>query len=324
VARTIALRLLQGVVVVYVVVTLTYVTLQLAPGDPFRRTMDQQRVSLEDRARWLAERGLDDPIPVQYGRYLLGLARGDLGRSFVDSRPVRDILLEAIPNTLLLAVAALIVDFTVGIGIGVVQGTRPGSRRDDALSIVTLTLYSMPVFWLGIILVMFVALPIDWIPTGGARDPILFGRQSLLDVVIDRLRHLLLPGLTLGLVGAASTARYQRAALLDALHQDYVRAARARGLRERAVVLRHALRTSLLPVIALFGMSLPLLLSGAVLVEQVFGWHGMGWVAVDAIAKRDYQVVTGAAILAAVMVVVGNLVADLLTQIADPRTREAS
>ncbi len=308
---------------IFVVVTLTYVMLQLAPGDPFLRAMDTQRVSLADRQRWLAERGLDDPILVQYGRYLLGLVRGDLGRSFVDNRPVRDLLLERIPNTMLLAIVALIIDFTAGIAIGVAQGSRPGSARDDAFSVVTLTLYSMPVFWLGVMLVIFVAQPIDWIPIGGARDPVLFGRQPFVEGVIDRARHLLLPGLTLGLVGAASTARYQRAALLDALRQDYVRAARARGLPERAVVLRHALRTALLPVIALFGMSLPILLSGAVLVEWVFDWPGMGELAVSRIFQRDYQVVTGAAILAAAMVVVGNLAADLLTHVADPRTREA-
>jgi peptide/nickel transport system permease protein len=165
---------------------------------------------------------------------------------------------------------------------------------------------------------------LGWLPVGGVVDPVLYPARGLLGKVLDRATHLLLPALTLGLVGAAGTARYQRAAVLEVVRQDFIRTARAKGLDETAVALRHALRNALLPTITLLGLSLPTLLSGAVLVETVFSWPGMGRLAVDALLRRDYPVVTGAAILVALAVVAGNLVADLLVRLADPRTRETS
>jgi peptide/nickel transport system permease protein len=237
---------------------------------------------------------------------------------------VRDAFLERVPNTLLLAAAGLVIMFALGIATGAVQGSRPASRTDDALSLVTLALYAMPVFWLGLMLLLVFGETLGWLPVGGTHDAVLHSNMGALGRIADRLRHLVLPALTLGLVGAAVTARYQRAAMLEVATQDFLRTARAKGLTERVVLVRHALRNALLPAITLFGLAFPLLLSGAVLVEKVFAWPGLGQLAVDAIHRRDYAVVTGAAIITAVMVVLGNVIADVLYRLVDPRTREAA
>jgi peptide/nickel transport system permease protein len=225
------------------------------------------------------------------------------------------------PNTLLLAVAALLLDFGLGIAIGVAQGRRGGTRRDHLLSLVTVTLYSTPVFVLGLLLLGVFGEALGWFPLGGSVDPIRHAGLGFAGRVADRLHHLVLPALSLGLAAAAYTARHQRSAMLEVLQQDFIRAARARGLRERAVVLHHALRNALTPTLTLAGLAFPVLLSGSVLVETVFGWPGMGRLAAEAIGRRDYPMVTAAAILAAVLVVIGNLLADVAARFVDPRLR---
>lgn len=318
----VARRLGQAVLITFGVATLTFILLHLAPGDPFAAAAESPYVSPQMIEQARRNFGLDQPIPAQYLRYLANLARGDLGTSFSMHRPVLDVFRDAIPNTLLLALTALLIDFSLGMGIGVVQGMRPGTRLDRGLSTITLTLYSVPTFWLGLMLVLVFGERLGWLPVGGATDPALYFLRSPVGKLLDRLQHLLLPALTLGLVGAAATARYQRAAMLETIRQDFIRTARAKGLSERAVALRHALPNALLPTITLFGLAFPMLLSGAVLVETVFSWPGMGKVTVDAVLRRDYPVVTGAALMSAFMVVMGNFLADLAYRIADPRTRE--
>lgn len=318
----IARRLAQGAVVVFVVTTLVFVLLQAAPGDPL--TVVAERVAPDALDRLRRDFGLDRPIPEQYVRYLGNLARGDFGVSLTQHRPVLNALADAIPNTLLLAAAALLVDFTVGIGLGILQATRHPSRVDTTLSAVTITLYSMPVFWLGLIFLAAFGRGLGWFPAGGATDSITYVSLSTVGRALDRLHHLVLPALTLGLAAAGYTARHQRSAMLEVLSQDFVRTARAKGLRERVVLLRHALRNALLPTITLAGLALPVLLSGSVLVETVFSWPGMGRLAAESIGRRDYPMVTGAAILAAVMVVLGNILADLSSRAADPRLRRTA
>ncbi len=270
------------------------------------------------------EFGLDVSIFEQYRRYITGVMRGDLGISYSQNRPVWDAIRERIPETALLAVAALIIDYTLGVLLGVFQGTRPKSTVDDALSIVTLTVYSVPVFFLGIVFVVVFSLQLGWFPASGAADPAIHNALSLAGKIVHRAQHLVLPALTLGLVGAAATARVQRVAILDVARQDYVQTARAKGLRERVVLLRHTLRNALLPIVTLFGLSFPMLLSGAVLVESVFAWPGIGRFAAEAAGARDYPAVTGVAIVGALMVVTGNMLADILYRGVDPRTRTAT
>jgi peptide/nickel transport system permease protein len=317
----VARRLAQGAVVVFAVATLVFVLLQAAPGDPL--TIVGERVSPETLDRLRRSFGLDRPVPEQYARYLANLARGDLGISLSQHRPVLDALADAVPNTLLLAAAALLVDFVLGIVIGAVQAWHHHTRTDAALSLVTITLYSTPVFWLGLLLLVIFGQGLGWFPTGGATDPITHSSLSLGGRLLDRLHHLVLPALTLGLAAAGYTARHQRSAILEILGQDFVRTARAKGLGSRALLVRHALRNALMPSIMLAGLAFPVLLSGSVLVESVFSWPGMGRLAAEAIARRDYPLVTGAALLAAVMVVLGSLLADLAARAADPRLRSA-
>jgi peptide/nickel transport system permease protein len=319
--RFIAGRLLQGALVVLGVVTIVFVLLHAAPGDPLTVLSEAPQISPEALARVRQTHGLDRPLAEQYVRYLGRLVRGDLGVSLTQHRPVAEALAGAIPSTLLLAVAALLVDFGLGITVGVAQGRRGGSRMHHVLSAVTVTLYATPVFVLGLLLLGVFGEALRWFPLGGSIDPVRHAALSLPGRVADRLHHLVLPALSLGLVAAAYTARHQRSAMLEVVHQDFIRAARARGLRDRAVLFRHALRNALSPTLTLAGLALPVLLSGSVLVETVFGWPGMGRLAADAIGRRDYPLVTAAAILAAVLVVLGNLLADLAARALDPRLR---
>ncbi len=317
-----ARRLAQALIIALGVVTLTFILLHAAPGDPFAATAESPYRSPQVIQQARRNYGLDQPLIVQYLRYLGNLARGDLGISFSLHRPVTEALLEALPNTLLLATAALLLDFGLGIAVGTLQGMRAGTKLDRILSTLTLTLFSTPVFWLGLMLLLVFAQTLGLFPVGGVSDPVLAPSLSPLGKLLDRLWHLCLPALTLGLVGAAGTARYQRAAVLEVIRHDFIRAARAKGLSERAVATRHALRNALLPTITLFGLTFPVLLSGAVLVETVFAWPGMGRLTVDAVLRRDHPLFLGATVLAAAMVVLGNLLADIAYRIADPRTRE--
>lgn len=319
--RFITVRLAHAAAIVFLVATLTFFLLHLAPGDPFTTFSETTLVPPEVVEQQRRNFGLDQPLYVQYARYLGNLVQGDLGYSFREHRPAAAAIASRIPATLILAAAALIVAFGLGILTGAVQAARPGSRTDDALSIAALGLYSMPVFWLGVMLLMLFGVKLGWLPVGGIVDEAIYSYLSPLGRFANRLEHLVLPAITLGLVGAAVVARYQRAELLDVVHQDFMRTARAKGLSRTAVFVRHGLRNALLPIVTLFGLFFPLLLSGAVLVETVFAWPGMGKLAVDAINGRDYFVVTGIAIVAAAMVVLGNLIADLLYRVVDPRTR---
>ncbi len=322
-ARFITLRLVHAAGIVFLVATLTFFLVHLSPGDPFTTSSQGTLIPAEVIEQQRRNFGMDQPVYVQYLRYLGNIVRGDFGYSFREHRPAAQAIAERVPNTLLLAATALVITFGVGVLVGALQAAKEGSPLDDALSLLTLTLYSMPVFWLGVMLLLLFGVQLGWLPVGGVIDEAVHPFLSPLGRLTDRLAHLVLPALTLGLMGAAATARFQRAEMLEVIGQDFVRTARAKGLTPRGVFLRHALRNALLPAVTLFGLSFPLLLSGSVLVETVFAWPGMGKLAVDAIHGRDYAVVTAVAIIAAVMVVLGNLLADLLYRVVDPRTRSA-
>ena len=313
-------RAAAALAILWTVATLTFVAIHLAPGDPFLPTAERPAdpaVVAELRRQF----GLDRPLTVQYARYLRALSTGDLGMSFSQRRPVAAAIADALPHTLLLAAAALLLDYVLGITIGLVQATTAGRRLDDWLTAVTLMVASLPAFWVALVLLLVFGEWLRWLPVAGAYDPAIYDALPLAGRLADRLRHLALPAITLGLLGAAGTARYQRAALLDALGQEFVRTARAKGVTERRVLLVHAWRNALVPITALLGLALPFLLTGAVLVETVFGWPGLGRLAADAINLRDYPLVTGTAITASAVVVLGSVVADLLLHVADPRVR---
>ena len=317
----VARRLGFAVVSIAAVVVLTFLLVHLAPGEPMLGSADRRMVSPEVLARQRALFGLDRPLPVQFVRYAANLARGELGESFVLHRPVAAVIREALPNTLLLGAAALLLAVGLGLAVGVLQAARRHSLTDTLLGGATLALYSMPVFWLGLLLLLVFGEGLHWLPIGGMTDPAVHDLLPPLGRALDVARHLVLPAATLGLVQAAAFARFQRSALLESLGAEFVRAARARGLPERRVLLRHALRTALAPTLTLTGLSVPYFLAGSVLVESIFGWPGLGRVAYDAIFARDYNVIVATALIAGVLVALGNLLADVAVALADPRVR---
>ena len=314
-------RLVQAVGVVFLVTTLTFLLVHLAPGDPLNAALDRPGVTEEIRAQWRQQFGLDRPIGEQYVRWIVNVPRGELGYSFSHRRPVRDVLLDAMPRTLLLVGLALALSFALGVAVGVLQAERVGSPRDRWLGRGLLLLYSVPDFWLALLALLLFAYRLPILPPGGIVDPVLhdylpFGRR-----VLDRLAHLVLPVVTLALLTSAVIARHQRSSLLAVLPSDWMRTALAKGLRWRDAVRRHALRNALLSTITLFGLSLPAMAGGAVFVEKVFSWPGMGMVTVNAIGARDYPLITAGVLVISVAVAVGALVADLAVAAADPRVR---
>jgi len=319
--RYIARRLAQAVVIVAVVATITFALIHLAPGDPFSAIMDNPNVSEKVRETLRAQYGLDRPLAEQFVRYVGALARGEMGWSFSHDRPVLEVLATALPNTLLLMGVALIGSFALGILVALIQVARRGSLTDDVLSGISLFFFSMPDFWLGILTLLAFTYWLPIFPVGGAVDPVMHEYMGFAGRFADRLRHLALPSLTLTLLASASVARYQRAALLDVLPADYIRTARLKGLTEREILRRHALRNALLPIISLVGLSFPALLTGAFFIEKIFAWPGMGYAVVNAIATRDYPLVVGGVIIGSIMVTLGSLLADMLYAWADPRLR---
>jgi peptide/nickel transport system permease protein len=321
VLRYIGGRLVQAVVIVAIVATITFALIHLAPGDPFSAVMDNPNVNERVRATLRAQYGLDRPLPEQFVRYIGQLARGDLGWSFSHDRPVAEVLATTLPNTLLLMAIALTGSFALGILIALVQVARRGSTIDHALSAVSLFFFSMPDFWLAILALLAFTYWLPLFPVGGTVDSVTHDYMGLGARIVDRLRHLALPALTLTVLASPGVARYQRAALLDVLPADYIRTARLKGLTERQILRRHALRNALLPIISLLGLSFPALLTGAFFIEKIFVWPGMGLAVVTAIGSRDYPLVIGGVILGSIMVTAGSLLADLLYAWADPRIR---
>lgn len=314
-------RIAHGAVVVLIAASVSFLLVHLAPGDPFSSTLDSTTISPAAKDVWRSAYGLDRPLIEQYFRFLGQLARGNLGPSITRPGSAASILMEALPNTLLLMGTALVLSFAAGVALGAWQASRAGTRADKLTSTTSLIVASLPEFWLGLVLMVVFSLHLRVLPVGGTTTLVLHDMMSPLGQLIDRARHLVLPALTLTLLGTASIARYQRAALLDVLPQEFVRAARAKGVSDRAVLWRHALRNALVPTIVLAGLSLPTLLGGAVFVESIFSWPGLGTVATAAFGARDYQVVIGATMLGAVLVVVGGILTDVLHAAVDPRVR---
>jgi peptide/nickel transport system permease protein len=318
-------RLLGAIPMLIGIATIIFFVLRLAPGDPTSFYFNPN-VPPEVIEQLRRNMGLDQPLHIQYVRWMTSFFTGDFGYSFAQSRPVGQIVMEALPNTLVLTGTALVLVFVTGILLGVVQAVRQYSLFDSTSSVVSLFFYSMPSFWLALMLMLLFSLkahqwgwPIALPPTGITSVDYEF--LSAGGKLADRLSHLVLPVATLTLALAAGVARFTRGQMLEVIRQDYIRTARAKGLPERTVIMRHALRNSMLPVITLLGLYLPFLFSGTVFVEVIFAWPGMGRVIVDAIFQRDYPLVMATSFIFAVIVVLGNLLADVLYAVADPRIR---
>ncbi len=317
--RVLLQRLGQAALVVALVVTLCFLLIRLAPGDPFFAALDMPDVPADASARMAERFGYDRPLPEQYVRYIGGLLQGDLGWSHSRARPVAEVLRLLLPNTLLLMGAALLVGMLGGIIVGALQGWHaesPLARWSDRVSLV---LVSIPEFVLGLFLALTLALSWRLLPVGGMRTE--FGPSGLAGLV-DVLWHLVLPAGTLALGIAAVVARHQRAAVRALRRAAFIRAGRAAGLHERSLLWRYALRPALAPVLTVMGVLLATLVSGAVLVERIFAWPGMGRAVVEAVLYRDYPLVAGAVLVTSVGVVLATLLADIAVWWADPRAQD--
>ena len=312
--RYLARRLLLLVPVLAGVSIVIFMVLHLSPGDPVEIMLGSQATQ-EDRARLRGDLGLDRPLHVQYVRWLGHVVRGDLGRSLWMKRPVLAEVLGRFKATLILTGTALVLSSVVGLALGVASASRPHSVLDRTSTVASLFGASMPSFWLGIVLMVVFALRLGWLPASGMYAP--YGGGDLRDL----LAHLVLPAVTLAAASVTIVARLTRAAMLETLGQDYIRTARAKGVVERTVVLRHGLKNALIPIVTVIGVQAGYLLGGAVLTETVFAWPGVGTLMVQGILARDFPLVQGCVLVVALSFVLVNLAVDLLYAWLDPRIR---
>lgn len=310
-------RALQAIPTLLGASTLIFFLMHAAPGDPTSMYLrpDIDPAVIEQMRKNL---GLDQPVHVQYVKWLSSFAQGDFGYSFSQKRPILDIIKDTLPNTLLLSGVALLIIFIAGVLIGTIQAVRQYSWIDNLATIGAFFFYSMPSFWFGLMLILLLSYKFQLLPASqmtSVNFEFLPGSEQW----IDRLKHLIMPALALGTGSAASVARYMRSGMLEQIRQDYVRTARAKGLSERIVVFKHAMRNALIPVITLLGLYLPFLVGGAVLIETIFAWPGMGRLIISSIFQRDYPVVLAVAFVSSIMVILGSLLADILYSVVDPR-----
>lgn len=300
-------RLLGVVPVVFGVVLLTFLLVHAVPGDPVE-VMLGESASSADRVQLQAELGLDQSIYIQFSDYLNKLAHGDLGVSIHSKKPIVDLLAERLPATAKLALLALFFAISIGIPLGVIAALKVNQWPDKLANFLSLSISAMPHFWMGPMLMMVFALWLDLLPVSG----------------METGTAIVLPALTLGFGLAAILTRMTRASMLEVLHEDFIRTARAKGLTERAVILKHALRTALLPIVTVLGLQLGSLLAGTVITETVFSWDGIGRLLVESIEKRDYPVTQACVLVVALLYVTVNLATDIIYTKIDPRVRFAS
>jgi peptide/nickel transport system permease protein len=317
--RGVVLGLVRAFAVVFGVVTLTFILVHVAPGDPVQRLLGPAATTEQVTAARHAI-GLDRPFSVQYGIWLTRALSGDFGTSIATGRDVRSLLAAAWPATALLVILSLGLTYVLGIAIGTYQANTHSRIADGSVTIVTVALNAMPGYWLGLVLIMVFTYRLRMLPAFGASglDADFLGWPAQ---TVDRLRHLVLPLTTLTLIGVGGTARFVRAAMREVRDAPFLVVARAKGVGRGRTVVRHQLRNALIPVVTLLGLSLPALFSGTVFVEAIFAWPGVGQLMVQGVQARDYPVVMAAATVTSVLVVLGNILADLLVGIVDPRAR---
>ncbi len=308
--------MVQGVPVFLGFTFLLFLLINLAPGSPVShlrgvpdldaRTLEQQREHL----------GLDRPFLVQYGDWLASVLRGDLGTSFDSSRrPVAELILDRMPATILLSVSSIVLGWGIGIPVGILSARYQHSVFDYVITFLAFVGVSIPSFFFGLVLLYLFALQLDWLPAGG------FFLAGEAFSVRGLFGYLLLPAVTLGLATIAGVARYMRSSLLEVIHQDFLRTARSKGLTERVVIYKHALRNALIPILTLMGFLIPTIFSGAVVVENIFAWPGLGSLAIQATHERNYPVMMGINLMFGVLIFLGSIIADISYALADPRIR---
>ncbi len=303
----------MSIPILFGITILSFAIMKAAPGDPMALMMDPT-ISAGDREKFIEKYGLNEPEHIQYLKWLGNMVQGDFGTSIVrKGTPVTDLIVARLPNTLLLMLVSTILALLISIPLGVLSARRPYSKLDYGITFTSFIGLAVPNFWLGLILIMFLAVNLGWFPTGGVMT--LNAGFSLW----DRIHHLILPAFVLATADMAGLTRYTRSSMLDVLRQDYMRTARAKGFKENRVVYKHGLRNGLLPVITIFGLMIPSFIGGAVVTEQIFSWPGLGKLFVDSAFQRDYPVIMAMTVISATLVVIGNLIADILYAMVDPR-----
>ncbi|MBI3941899.1 MAG: ABC transporter permease [Chloroflexi bacterium] len=315
--RYILNRLVITFPILLLISILDFLFINLAPGDPVQALIDPNRtpvgtLAYEQRMRQL---GLDQPIPVRYVKWLGELLQGNLGYSLISRRPVATIISERIWNTFKLTLSALLLSWIIAVPLGALGAVKQYSWLDYLQMTLSFLYISIPTFFIGMLAIYIFGLKLNWLPTGGIRT---LGEAPSL---VDELRHIVLPTFVLAIGGAAYLTRYARASMLEVIHQEYIQTARAKGLGERSILFSHALRNALLPLITLAGLELPSLFGGAIIIETIFTWPGMGRLGVEAAFKRDYTTMMGLLLITAILVLLGNLLADIAYAWADPRIR---
>lgn len=321
-ARVIGVRLLLLIPTLFAVSLLTFGIMQLAPGDPVRIYLSDgmgNNASPEDIERMREKLGLNDPLPIQYVRWLGQAIRGNFGYSIVSHRPVTEIIVEKLPASLSLMGISLLISVLLGIGIGSIAAIKQYSIFDVLTTTFAFLGNALPSFWIAMILIWFFSVKLGWLPTGQMRSV-----SSSDPVWLDYAKHFVLPVAVTSFVNLIAWTRYQRTSLLEVLHQDFIRTARAKGLSERRVLLFHAWKNSLIPIVTLIGISIATLVGGSYVIESIFAWPGLGRFGFDSVLARDYPSIMGITMFSALFIIFGNLLADIAYLLLDPRIRGIS
>jgi len=319
--RYIFKRIIGLVILLLGITIITFAVIHLAPGKPTDlETQFNPKVSLEARERISHLYGLDKPLPVQYIEWLKRLIKFDFGVSFMDSRPVMEKILERIPVTLAIELASMILILLIGIPIGISSAVREGSFYDRSMTVFVFIGFAVPTFWLSLVLMDFIGVRWGALPISGIKS-LEFEKFGFFEKVIDVSRHLILPVAVSAFGSLAGISRYMRSSMLNVLKQDYIRTARAKGLREKEVLYKHALKNALLPIVTILGLSVPGLIGGSVIFESIFSIPGMGRLFYESVMARDYPVIMGVLVIGAVLTLLGNLLADVSYAAVDPRIK---
>ena len=298
---------------------ISFLIMRLAPGDPTQMYLDP-KMGAQDIIQIRKNFGLDDPLPIQYIKWLKNAAQGNLGYSYSTGKPVLTAILERLPATLILSISSLICILLIACPIGLYIGSHRNQWPDHIITIVSLIAMAMPAFWVGLMLILFFSLKLDLFPTSGYLNPML-SDAPILTKITDIAYHLVLPLTTTVIGGIAGLIRYNRFNVIAILSQDYIQAARARGIGEGTILLKHAFKNASLPIITILGLSLPDLIGGSLVIEYIFSWPGMGQLGIAAVFQRDYPILMGTVLFTSILILIGNRLADIAYRWVDPRIR---
>ena len=303
-------RIFQLIPVLLITMSMTFVITRVLPGNPAVSILGPQ-ATVEDIAKMEEEMGLHDPMPVQYINYMKRILTGDLGTSYRYNRPVADLIFEKLPNTLQIALASLIIALLIGVPVGIISAVKQYSLFDYISMIAALIGVSMPSFWLGLMLVLIFSVNLGWFPT--------MGMGVISNGIGDVISHLFLPSLCLSFGSMANFARIGRSSMLEVIDQDYMKAVRAKGIRENVVIIKHGLKNALPPIVTVLGMRIAALMTGAIMIETIFSWPGIGRLIVDAINNNDFEMIQGTVLFMAILYVTVNLVVDIIYLYINPK-----